>query len=76
MYRPQDALPGGTAGAIRQELSVVGLSMSRGGHLIKGTDSGWRLGSILEDEVLSRVDRSIAQAVLEDLARALQPVIP
>ena len=74
MYRPQDALPGGTAGAIRQELSVVGLSMSRGGHLIKGTDSGW--GSILEDEVLSRGDRSIAQAVLEDLARPLQPVIP
>ncbi len=71
LFRAGDKLPGGTAGAIREELRTGELVGGRS-HLLKGQQRARQLQRILQQEELSAADRTTAQRVLTDLQNALR----
>jgi RHS repeat-associated protein len=70
MFKPSDTIPGGTAGAIRNELLT---DIPTGGrfHKIKGEQTINRLRNIISQENLSRSDLDIANQLIQDLTDAL-----
>ncbi|HXJ34610.1 MAG TPA: RHS repeat-associated core domain-containing protein, partial [Candidatus Eisenbacteria bacterium] len=66
LFRLKDRIPGGTAGAIRDELRQ-GLTK----HLLKGRERLSQLQRLLREGGLCGTDRAIAEAVVMDLQAAL-----
>lgn len=74
LFRKQDALPGGTAAALRAELSKVGAQTGGKSHLQKALEGAQALSNALEKQPLSDFERALAQSVLDDLGRALEMI--
>lgn len=70
LFRESDKIPGGTAGAIRQELKT-GVPVGGRSHIQKGQERVTQLERILAREELSPADRATAESVLRDLRDAL-----
>ena len=70
LYQESDRLPGGTAGAVRHELSTGDL-MSPAGHSIKAANTINRLNRIIVSGRLSPRDMEVAHALVQDLRNAL-----
>jgi hypothetical protein len=70
LFRQSDRVPGGTAGAVRNEYNT---SLPTGGkfHLQKAQDSIRALNRILKRADLDPVDRATAEAVVKDLQNAV-----
>ena len=71
LFRESDAMPGGTAGAIREELRT-GSKIGGKSRRIKGQERVRQLQKILMEEDLSTADRSTAVVILQDLQDALR----
>jgi hypothetical protein len=69
IYRWQDKIAGGTAGAVRFT-QQTGRLVGGSDHLGKLANSIGRLQNILSKEALSPLDRNLAQAVLTQLKAA------
>lgn len=70
LFQPSDNLPGGTAGAVRQELST-GLPTKGRWHLQKARETINTLNRILRRRDLDPVDRATAEALKTDLQNAI-----
>jgi RHS repeat-associated protein len=71
LFQPGDKIPGGTAGAIRYELST-GATVGGKTHVQKGIERVSQLKKLVHDPTLSPEDRKIAQQLLDDLQNALK----
>ena len=71
LFRESDTIPGGTAGAIREELRT-GSKIGGKSHRIKGQERVRQVQKILMEEDLSTADRSTAVVILQDLQDALR----
>jgi RHS repeat-associated protein len=69
MFKTRDRIPGGTAGAIRHELTT-GELMSKAGHSIKGAELANKLRDLLAGGTLSEKDFILARALMNDLLAA------
>ncbi|MGH9967444.1 MAG: RHS repeat-associated core domain-containing protein, partial [Pyrinomonadaceae bacterium] len=71
LFQSTDRLPGGTAGAIRNELAT---GEATGGtfHSMKGQQTINRLRNIMSQEKLSPADQATAQRLMHDLQDALK----
>ncbi len=70
LFRDADKIPGGTAGAIRQELKT-GEFIGGKSHILKGQQRVKNLEKVLREEDLSVQDRIVANQLLKDLQNAL-----
>jgi RHS repeat-associated protein len=70
LFRPTDKVPGGTAGAIREEIRT-GKPVGGTFHRTKGEERARQLEKIIQEEKLSSADRATAQEMLKDLGDAL-----
>jgi hypothetical protein len=71
LFRRGDRIPGGTAGAIRQE-AASGTAVGGRFQLQKGIERIRNLENILAREELSAADRAVAEQLLSDLRSAVQ----
>jgi hypothetical protein len=70
LFQPTDRYPGGTAGAIRHERATGDL-LSPAGHEQKGREFVRWLEKILQKQNLGPRDRATAEALRDDLVKAL-----
>jgi hypothetical protein len=70
LFRAQDRVPGGTAGALKYE-KLTGELLSRTGHEIKARQRIGQLRSIRDREELDPADRRLLDDLLHDLQHAL-----
>jgi LysM repeat protein len=68
IYRSTDKTPGGTAGALRNEVRY-GLEQE---HLIKAEERISNLNRIIKKETLSRQDLKVAERIIHDLREAIK----
>lgn len=73
LFRENAGLLGGTAGAIRRELTTGVLAGGKS-HVAKGRERIVNLLRILREQELTPDDRAVAKHVLHDLADALRPL--
>lgn len=71
LYREGEAVPGGTAGAVRHEVRTGELVGGKS-HIRKAIERRRQLQNILTREALSSQDRVTAQQLLDDLSNALR----
>jgi hypothetical protein len=69
LYKPKDKLLGGTAGAVRHELST-GELLSPTGHSIKAGERISQLNGLINSGTLSANDTTLARAIVQDLQNA------
>jgi RHS repeat-associated protein len=69
LYKPTDKLLGGTAGAVRHELST-GELLSPTGHSIKAGERISQLNGLINSGTLSANDTTLARAIVQDLQNA------
>ena len=70
LYRDEDELPGGTAGALRYERST-GKLLSPAGHGIKAAERMRQLTRVLNSGRLSPHDAEVARTLIQNLSQAL-----
>src|SRR5262249_8940622 len=70
IYRPQDAVAGGTAGLIRENLAD-GSWVNDAGHFMKASERIANLTNILAKGGLDSFDVAVARAVIADLSNAI-----
>lgn len=75
MFRPGDSLPGGTAGAVRNEI-LTGRPTGGKFHLNKARMYNRALENVLRNKNLSARDRATAEAMRDDLIDALENTRP
>jgi RHS repeat-associated protein len=71
LFQSTDKMPGGTAGAIRHELST-GELVGGSSHLMKGEERIRSLQRIMREEKLNPKDRGTAQRLMHDLQSAMK----
>ncbi len=71
LFQVTDKLPGGTAGAVRYELSTGGL-MSPSGHSIKAQQTITSLTNLLKSGKLSYNDQIVSRQIIQELSDALK----
>jgi hypothetical protein len=75
LFKPTDTRPGGTSGALAEELASLGTKKVGGvSHLTKAAEALRSLEKLLHGGKLYAVDRRLAQALQRDLARTLNPL--
>jgi RHS repeat-associated protein len=70
LFRTTDKLPGGTAGAVRQELET-GEAVGDAFHSIKAAERAAQLEKLVNTGTLSTNDTNLARAIVQDLRNAL-----
>jgi hypothetical protein len=69
LYQAQDEIPGGTAGAVRNE--VMTGEFINGGHAIKASEMITALTKLINSGELSGSDQMIAGHIISDLKNSL-----
>jgi hypothetical protein len=69
LYQAQDEIPGGTAGAVRNE--VMTGEYINGGHSIKAAEMITALQNLIKSGQLSGSDQTIAGHIISDLKNSL-----
>jgi RHS repeat-associated protein len=70
LYKTTDTVPGGTAGAVRQEIET-GEAVGGKFHSIKAAERARQLEKLINAGTLSTTDTTLAKAILQDLWNAL-----
>ena len=71
LYQAQDELPGGTAGALRNEVSTGEYITYLGGHAEKAENTIRALQKLINSGELSGSDQMIAGHIISDLKNSL-----
>jgi len=70
LYKTKDTVPGGTAGAVRQEVKT-GQAVGGKLHSIKAAERAGQLEKLINTGTLSTKDTTLATAIMQDLRDAL-----